>query len=215
MTGETSCKGWESCSELREPFWTLTPPNGVERNPLNYSCAPNQATPDYVAASDVRDFIAYGFLCCFDAVDPDSFTMWNMVKRQDVQWLRENLLRVLEKLVLNIYAGTDWMESDSDWAESDSTIGDEGDEEELMMQWAPGPCDENALSLVLSYSLLRGDGLGGDDEVIWLTFDALKDRAAVKAAIEEARKINGIQSGSLEEEWAEMIAAQPSHADTE
>ena len=84
-----------------------------------------------------------------------------------------------------------------------------------MIQWAPGPCDDHALSLVLSYSLLKGAGHGGDDEVIWLTFDALKDRAAVKAAIEEARKINAIQSGSLEKEWAEMIAARPSDDDTE
>lgn len=193
-----------------EPFWAVTPPAGVERNPLKYYCAPNQATPDYVAAASIRDFIAYGFLCCFDAVDPDSFTMWNMVQRGDVQWFRECLLRVLEKLVLNIYAGivtpeTKETDFESDWAES-LIVGDEGDEEELMIQWAPGPCDEHALSLVLSYSLLMGEGHGGDDEVIWLTFDALKDRAAVKAAIEQARKVNALVCGgrSLEGDWAEM-----------
>jgi hypothetical protein len=60
------------------------------------------------------------------------------------------------------------------------------------------------LSLILSYSLLTGDGHGGDDEVIWLTFDALKDRAAVKAAIEEARKVNALDCDgrSLEGDWA-------------
>ena len=199
--------------QVHEPFWTLTLPSGVERNPLNYSCAPNQATPDYVAADDIRDFIAYGFLCCFDSIDPDNFTMWNMVQREDVQWLRECFLRVLEKLVLNIYAGIvtpETKETDFDhgqWAES-LNIGnaDEGDEEELMIQWAPGPCDGHALSLVLSYSLLAGEGHGGDDEVIWLTFDALKDRAAVKAAIEEARNVNALDCDgrSLEEEWAEV-----------
>ena len=84
-----------------------------------------------------------------------------------------------------------------------------------MVQWAPGPCDSHALSLVLSYSLLTGEGHGGDDEVIWLTFDALKDRAAVKTAIEEARTMNALDCGgrSLDEEWAEMIAAQ--RTDTE
>lgn len=90
--------------QVHEPFWTLTPPAGVERNPLKYFCAPNQATPDYVAAHGIKNFIAYGFLCCFDAVDPDNFAMWNMVQREDVQWLRENFLRVLEKLALNAIA---------------------------------------------------------------------------------------------------------------
>jgi hypothetical protein len=206
---------------VHEPFWTLTLPPGVERNPLNYFCAPNQATPDYVASYSIKDFIAYGFLCCFDAVDPDNFAMWNMVQREDVQWLRECFLRVLEKLVLNFYAGlvtpeTKEADFDSDWAES-LIVGDEGDDEALMIQWAPGPCDDHALSLVLSYSLLKGEGHGGDDEVIWFTFDALKDRAAVKAVIEQARKVNALALGDhlLESERAEMIVARPSDDDTE
>lgn len=205
--------------QTSEPFWAVTPPAGVELNPLHYFCAPNQATPDYVASHEIRDFVAYGFLCCFDAVDPDSFTMWNMVQRADVQWLRECFLRALEKLVLNIYAGivtpeTKETDFDSDWAES-LIVGEEGDDEELMIQWAPGPCDGHALSLVLSYSLLTGEGHGGDDEVIWLTFDALKDRAAVKAAIEEARKVNALDCDgrSLDGDWAEMLAVQPSDTD--
>ena len=67
--------------QVHEPFWTVTPTAGVEQNPLHYFCAPNQATPDYVASGNIRHFIAYGFLCCFSAVEPDSFAMWNMVQR--------------------------------------------------------------------------------------------------------------------------------------
>ena len=85
-----------------------------------------------------------------------------------------------------------------------------------MIEWAPGPCDGHALSLVLSCSLLKGERRhGGDDEVIWLRLDALKDRVAMKAAIEEARNVNALKCDgrSLDGDWAQMIAAQTSDTD--
>ena len=209
--------------QAADPFWKLTPPPGVKENPLGYYCAPNGATPDYVASYNIRDFLAYGFICCYDCVTPDNFTMWNLVQADDVKWLRENFLRVVEKLILNLYGGTveiPTKEDDFDpgqWSES-LFIGDDDendpDGEQFMFDWTPGPVHEDAIALVLRSTLTKGEGTGGDDEVIWLAHEALQDRAAVKAAIEEARKINALEASgsSIEAAWAECIAAQPAES---
>jgi hypothetical protein len=203
--------------QVKNPFWTLTPPPGVVMNPLGYYCAPNQATPDYVASYTIRDFLAYGFICCYDCVTPENFTMWNMVQADDVKWLRENFLRVVEKLILNIYAGAieiPTKEDDFDsgqWAES-VTIGeseeDDANGEQFVFEWAPGPVHEDALAIVLRSTLVSGEGTGGDDEVIWLAHEAIQDRAAVKAAIVEARTINALDGSDVYPGWEEALAAQ-------
>ena len=209
--------------EVADPFWKLTPPPGVMMNPLGYYCAPNAATPDYVASYNIRDFLAYGFICCYDCVTPDNFTMWNMVEADDVTWLRENFLRVVEKLIINIYGGAveiPTREDDFDpgqWSES-LTIGDDDendDDEQFVFDWTPGPVHEDAIAFVLRSTLTKGEGTGGDDEVIWLSHEALQDRAVVKTAIEEARKINALEAtgSSKEAAWAECIAAQPAESE--
>ena len=182
-------------------------------------------TPDYVASYDIRDFIAYGFICCFDCVTPETFSLWNMVEADDVKWLRENFLRIIEKLILNIYAGVieiPTKEDDFDpgqWSES-VTIGEDEENdpngEQFDFSWTPGPVHEDAIALVLRSSLTKGEGIGGDDEVIWLSHEALKDRVAVKAAIDEARKVNALGGGSstpsLDAAWVECLAAQPTES---
>ena len=82
------------------PFWKITVNPPVAQNPLKGYWAPNMATPDYVAAYDINQFLAYGFILCFESVSPDWFTMWNMVQAEDVQWLREGFLATVEDLLL-------------------------------------------------------------------------------------------------------------------
>jgi len=187
-------KGIGTVNQIENPFWTLVGKEGVERNPLKYYCAPNQATPDYVTSYSVRDFIAYGFVCCWDAVCPAYFAMWNMVQQDDVQWLRHYFLEVLEAAVLAYYEGKlengenfDW----GDWSQS-LNIGnsDEGDEEEIRYTWALDRVDDEKLAMVLAIANCVGTGPAGDDEVIWLAKEALEDRAKVKAAFEEAYAAN-------------------------
>lgn len=187
-------------SQPENPFWKIqvTPSKaGVCRNPLAGHWAPNAATPDYVATHDIRLFLAYGFIQCYNAVHPDYFTMWNMVQVDDVQWLRGYFLRVVEKVIDAYYKGDlETGRSDFDhgvWGQSlNIGNGDEGDDEEVMYTWAPEVVQEDAIGIALYCDVLKGEGTG-ESEVIWLNLEALRDRREVRAAIKEARKANNFK----------------------
>lgn len=202
--------------QVEDPLWKLV--SDEERNPMKSRWAPNEATPDYVASYNIEDFIGYGFICCYECLAPENFTMWNMVQRNDVKWLRAYFLDILEQLILSWYEGDIEIGSKdfdhSDWGES-LNIGnsDDGDEEEFMITIAPYCVHEDAMAMGFDYSLLVGEGTGGEDEVIWLAFEALKDRQYVYDTIEKARTINGLvdrawASDRSKERWAAVIAAQ-------
>jgi hypothetical protein len=183
--------------QCHNPFWKITGNPAVEQNPLKGYWAPNMATPDYVAAFDIKQFLAYGFILCYASVSPDWFTMWNMVEAEDVQWLREGFLATVEDLLIEFFKGNvEVGESNfdhGDWGE-DLTIGNDDDEEEFMFTWAPHCIHEDAIGIGLYCNLLKGEGQAGDETVIWLSMDALKDRRAIMDAIQNARKINGVSS---------------------
>ena len=80
-----------------------------------------------------------------------------------------------------------------DWGE-DLVIGTDDDEEQLSFTWAPHCIHEDAFGIGLYCNLLKGEGYGGDETVIWLSMDALKDRRAVMESIQNARKINGLNA---------------------
>ena len=202
----------------------------VKSNPLDYRCAPNAATPDYVCSGSIEDFIAYGFKDCYGNLCPDYFTMWNMVGYEDVKWFREYFLRILEKLVVAVYNKEVTPESsDSDfdhgeWAEH-LNIGNgdrdpedgEPDEEELMYTVCPGPADENGFSVGINWSMMYGEG-GFDSDVLWLSWDAILERnpVEVKAAIEESRKVNNLGGAcSPLNAWQEVIANWKEPAEVE
>ena len=64
-------------------------------NPMNYFCAPNGATPDYVAAHDMEDFIAYGLVVSFIKQDDINSNIF-IVTDEHIADLRKGFLRCLE-----------------------------------------------------------------------------------------------------------------------
>lgn len=203
--------------QVADPFWIVTHPPEVRHNPFHYWCASNGATPDYVSSDKVSEFIAYAFMMCYDNVSPEYFTMWNMVTKNSVQWLRESFLMILERFVLEYYDGnitntTNYHDLDhSVWSEG-INIGDRdgGDKDEVSMNWCPGPIDEESFSLQLSCDVLYGDGRSSDPEVIWLRFSALHNRGAVCEAIRAARATNALNTNSHfnPEDWDKAIKEQ-------
>lgn len=202
-------QGIGTLHQVANPFWQVAPGQDVERNPLRYYCAPNQVTPDYVSSPAIRDFIAYGFVCCWDSLSPQFFTMWNMVQHDDLQWFRHHFLTVLENLILAYYKGEveiGFDQFDHDWAE-ELFIGnsDEGDTEAICYTWMPACIHDDTLALVLSITDCTGQTVPGDDEVIWVELEALKDRAAVKFALEQAFLVNKM-GHTNETAWAEVLS---------
>jgi len=188
-------------AQPNNPFWQVVPPKVVAENPLGYTCASNAADASYAGAHKIEEFIAYGFRTCW--FSPDDFTLWWRLERHDIQWLRENFLRVLEHLLLLWYEdGHEWElpVTHFDWGDFGETLNvgnsDEGEDEEVMLTWAPCVFDPaEVIGLELAFQVVADPNphaLGGEPLTIWLDPEAIEDRARVRCAIAWARQKNAL-----------------------
>lgn len=188
-----------------KPFWQVNPPKGLRPNPLGYSCAPNQADASYAGAETIEEFIAYGFRMCWQS--PGDFSLWWKLERYDIQWLRENFLRMLEILLLSFYEEGDKWDlpySGFDWGEFGESLNignsDEGDPHEISITWAPHSWQEDVIVIDMIYEVVAdyspGESPsfpGGNDPLsIFLDPEAIKDKKKVRAAIAHARNVNDL-----------------------
>jgi hypothetical protein len=207
-----------------EPFWRVAPPEGLTENPLGYACAPNAADASYAGARRIEEFIAYGFATCW--FSPDDFTLWWRLERHDIQWLRETFLEVLEHVLLSWWEDGDEWElpvRHFDWGDYGATINignsDEGEEEEVMLTWAPSvfdarpePDTANVIALDLACQVAASavpGAHGGEPLTIFLDPCAIQDRARVRCAIAWARQMNALPGVEGEdrrtaERWAAL-----------
>lgn len=157
-----------------------------ERNPLNFYCPPNGATPDYVAYRDFRSWCAYGLLLCWlgdDADSPDAgVNATPPVTLDDVTSLRRAFLDVVENVIALFWAGEVGPgEGDLD-VPVDSSVEIRVNAKTLDLSWR-ARLDEDCLMLELS--------AGGDGRAIWLEYAALRDRSAVAQALRECAAVVG------------------------
>jgi hypothetical protein len=142
----------------------------ITANPMNYYCAPNAATPDYVTAYDFRDFIAYGMTRCWlgsDQKDPNSDChMDREVTPEDVQELRGYFLDTMETLIAALWKGD--FEPGEGWIEGDFQSLFFGDES---FHWMPR-LDDDAIMLELSPA----------ESCIWLAYETIQDVAVLTEA---------------------------------
>jgi hypothetical protein len=153
-------------------------------NPLNYHCAPNEATPDCVAAATFRDFVAYGLWECWLGQDPehpggDTTFPWGDA---DVAELRSAFLGLLESIIVALWDGSYKPgdgDIDGDWKHvSPATPGDEESREATDLCWYVR-LDADAIMFELCCT-------GSDAVAIWLSYESLRDRSSVLKVLEEA-----------------------------
>jgi len=190
-----------------DPFWQVVPSENVIENLLDYRCAPNHADASYAGARRIEEFIAYGFATCW--LSPDDFSLWWRLEQHDIQWLRECFLRVLEDVLLLWYdEGHDWELPQADFGDvsNDACLNvgnsDEGEPEELMLQWRPEHFNYEVLAMSFGRTVMASDtpgATGGDDSVIFLAREAIVDRARVRCAIQWARQQNALPGVDGEE----------------
>lgn len=178
----------------------------VVSNPMGFRCAPNESTPDYVVYDDFRRWLAYGLVTCWlsgDANDPNAdCNMARPVTRDDVRELRGYFLDAVETVVgalwrEQLHPGYGYVQGDFQSliiAQDD----EDSDTDETVLQWAVR-LDNDAMMFELFCS-------GADPVCIWLSYDAIKDRQRVVAALQEARRVSpafgkdgaGVWDGLLE-----------------
>lgn len=174
---------------------TLPP---VERNPLKYHCAPNGAGADYIAETDFRRFIAYGLLRCFTDLSEQGFSDHALVDDEHRRCLREAFLSVVEGTLLFLWngefeIGQSNFDRDQFGEACEVIIGNSDEnpgENETMWSWIPHSIHDDCIVFDLYCSVLAGPGNGGDPTTLFLSMEAIEDRQAVKAVIDEAREIN-------------------------
>jgi len=156
-------------------------------NPLNFWCAPNQATPDYIIYHNFRSWLAYGLLTCWlgtDADDPNSdCVMARPVTREDVQELRTYFLDLVKTVIVTLWKG--------EYKPGDGSI--DGDWQSVVI----GNSEENPggeETFLTWYARLDDDAVmfdlcsGADAVAIWLGYDAIADRENVVKVLTEARQ---------------------------
>lgn len=173
-------------------------------NPLNFWCAPNQATPDYVVYHDFRSWVAYGLLTCWlgtDPADPNSDChMARPFTREDVRELRGYFLDLVETVVVALWKGQYKPGDgsiDGNW--QSVVIGNSEEnpgEDETFLTWYVR-LDDDCMMFDLQCT-------GADPVAIWLGYDALADRKNVLKVLTEARKT--LADGSDQSEvWPTLV----------
>lgn len=199
------------------PLWQVAISDGTARNPLNFYCAPNSATPDYVSYRSFDMFVAYGFIQSW--LQPNEYGGWMWLQKNDIRWLREYFLQSLECVLLSIYEGEfgDTIAPDGkryegfdSGSEGSLTVVDHDDEkyrtEEHMFQWQPRFLEpDGTLAFDLTFTVLESpkpNGVYSEDNTIWLAPEGYADRENVRKVIANARKVNweGTQVNGVAEE---------------
>jgi len=173
-------------------------------NPMRFWCAPNQATPDYVIYHDLRSWVGYGLLTCWlgtDADDPNSDCfMARPFTREDVQELRSHFLDLVETVVVALWKGQFRPGDgyiDGDWQTLIIGNNDEHPDEEVTFLTWYVRLDDDAMMFDLECT-------GADSIAIWLSYEAIADRAAVLKVLTEARKTLA-PIGDQGEVWSKLV----------
>lgn len=157
------------------------------RNPMAFTS--NSADPSYVAWPDFKGFVAYGLLTAWPSHTDDLNEDWNHNVALDldhVNELRSGFLDLLEHAVCGLWSGD--MEVgegviDHYMAVSGTTVFID---DETYFDWTVTLQDD----AIMFELYLQGDK-PQDIGVIWLSYDAITDRAAVVKALREGFAIIG------------------------
>lgn len=167
----------------------------VKRNPMGFHCPPNGTDPCYASEHDFRRFIAFGLLRCYADLEPQCFSEHEKVDDDTVRELRDAFLNVVEGTLQFFWLGEfeiGQSHFDADMFGDGCTvmIGEEDDEVQLMLGWSPFAIKEDDIIFDMYCHLLAGEGTGGDPTTLFLNMEAIQDKAACKAIIEEAHQLN-------------------------
>ena len=153
-------------------------------NPMGYYCAPNGATPDYVATSKFEDFIAYGLMIGNitgeDRGGCDEF---------DTYTVRKDFIDYMKYVVENYDEAEPGRKSTGCDSSDGVTIGnsDEGTDESFF-NWIFDQRDSDGrLAIIFHWSFMPVVGLGSSDsKTIWLESEALEDKELVQTIFAKA-----------------------------
>lgn len=189
----------------------------VDRNPMGFYCPPNGTDPCYATEYDFRRFIAFGLLRCYADLEPQGFSCSDKVDDDTVRELRDAFLTVVEGTLQFFWLGefeigqTNF-DTDQFGDGCEVLIGDEDDETQVMIRWSPFAITEDDMVFDMGCCVLVGEGNGGDPTALFLSMVAIQDRAACKAILEEARKLNACpyrtahQSEENERLWKAVLS---------
>lgn len=167
--------------------------------PMSFYVPPNGAGADYIAETNFRGFVAYGFRACWlgsGGDDPDTdCNLPRPVTRDDVRHLRGSFLSYLERTIAMLWA--DEVEKDGetiDFGNNGESVefSEENDNDLIRADWNVTP-QADALMMELYVT-------GCDPSVVWMSYDAIKDRANVLEVLLEAHEHvadTGIHPGIL------------------
>lgn len=175
------------------------------RNPMNFYCAPNMATPDYISYTDFRNWLAYGLWVCWIgdhwSDDPNSgCELARPVTHEDVRELRSYYLDLVETVVVGLWK-----------SELEPGQGDvEANWQYLLIEDEKNP-ETNETLLVWYVRLDESDMMfelsiqGSDSQVIWLDYSAIENRKQVLEALQEARRT--LRCDDFRGEvWSDLVA---------
>ena len=152
-------------------------------NPMGYWCAPNGATPEYVAAHKFEDFIAYG-LIVGNITGEDN----GGCSELDTYTVRQDFIDYM-KSVVELYDKAEVGERTMCDPSNGVSIGnsDEGTDE-TFYNWVFDMRDSDGhLAIIFHWSFMPVVGLGSSDEtVIWLDPEALEDKELVQTIFAKA-----------------------------
>lgn len=170
-------------------------------NPLDYWCAPNAATPDYVPAHRLEDFIAFGLLSSH--LSREEISNEFEITPEAVVKLREGFIQCLEitaSILPDVKRGE---QVDSGSQGTGTTLYPPGwdrcrDADEapnyMDLEWRLDMRDgDGAVCLVLSCTCK--EGLGGDDLAIWVDSRCFNNRGRFRRLVAQARAVNRVPDG--------------------
>lgn len=155
--------------------------------PISFYVPPNGAGADYIAETNFRGFVAYGFRACWlgsGSDDPDAdCNLPRPVTRSDVRHLRGSFLSYLERTIAMLWSGD--LEKDAtmiDFGNNGESVefNEENANELMRADWYVTPQDD---ALMMSLELT-----GCDASTLWMSYDAIKDRRNVLAVLREAHE---------------------------
>lgn len=158
----------------------------VVRNPMNFWCAPNQCTPDYIGYRDFEQFVAFGLFYC--ALDQEDCSF--QVTDSFVYSMREGFLTTLRYMIFKYWDGELERGAENIDMPSNGNIihlseADDEEGEDDFFAWYPFRVDgEENEDASLSIELTLNSQ--GQDTVLWLKLKAIEDKAHVRAILKMA-----------------------------
>lgn len=160
------------------------------RNPLNYWCAPNEATPSYVPSHDMKDFIAYGLMISY--IDPDDVSHEYEVTDDAIDWLRKGFLECIEITAVLLPNASIGQKTDCDSFGNGVSLyrrgmNEPGDPEKYIeFEWSFDMRDNfGNVGLRLSHRTENGEE---DGQIIWVDSRCFNNKRRLARLIESARQ---------------------------